>query len=168
MWGLAPRRFSTRSCSIHQHCQAFGRLWVMLLEKPFFLLALYISSFIYFLLDSCSLFLWLTPGFRKVWHAQRHHRKDLQKMQERVSCFSPRETSYILGEFVKGENLLTNLRLRLLAAISQPFGEAQVDRLDGLVMECINCGFVKTSGCGKMERFQKSSRCVTEEGLFSF
>lgn len=54
----------------------------------------------------------------------------------------------------------------MLAVISQPFGEAQVDRLDGLVMECVNCGSVKTGGCGKMERFQKSSRCVTEEGLF--
>lgn len=59
-----------------------------------------------------------------------------------------------------------NPGLSLLAAILQPFREAQVDRLDGLVMECINCGYVKTGGCGRMERFQKSGECVTEEGLF--
>lgn len=56
--------------------------------------------------------------------------------------------------------------LSLLALIEQPFREAQVDRLDGSVMECVNCGSVKTGGCGRMERFQKSSRCVTEEEFF--
>lgn len=46
--------------------------------------------------------LWLFPsGFRKIRHAQRHHREDLQKMQERVSRFSLREPSWILGEFVR-------------------------------------------------------------------
>lgn len=33
-------------------------------------------------------------------------------------------------------------------------------------MECDNCGSVKTVGCGRMERFQKSGRCVTGGGLF--
>lgn len=87
-------------------------------------------------------------------------------MQERVSRFSLREPSWILGEFVRGENTLMNPWLSLLALIEQPFREAQVDRLDGSVMECVNCGSVKTGGCGRMERFQRSSRCVTEEEFF--
>lgn len=41
-----------------------------------------------------------------------------------------------------------------------PSGEAHVDRLDGSVMECVNCSSFETGGCGRMERFQKSCRCV--------
>lgn len=57
----------------------------------------------------------------------------------------------------------------MLAAILQAFGEAQVDRLDGLVMECINCGSVNTGGCGRMERFQMQiADASRKKGCFFF
>lgn len=101
-----------------------------------------------------------SSGFRKVRHAERHHRENLQEMQERVSFFCFKTQSWIRGVRLTTETCAWIQGLVCLFNLIVPSGEANVDRLDGSVMECVNCSSFETGGCGRMERFQKSCRCV--------
>lgn len=80
--------------------------------------AIHLAGTLYSLIiDSSSLFWFHPSGFRKVWHAQRDHREDLQEMQERVSRFSPEGNQlHSRGICPRERTRLTNLRLSLLAA----------------------------------------------------
>lgn len=81
-------------------------------------------------------------------------------MQERVSFFCFETQSWIRGVRLTTEKCARIQGLVCSFNLIVPSGEAHVDRLDGSVMECVNCSSFETGGCGRMERFQKSCRCV--------